>query len=156
MSSNTNPSTYGQTVTFTATVSNGDSSDVKRRNTRKAAQAHPQAITGTVSWSSDTGCGATPVSGGSPVTATCATSSLPVGTSTITAKYSGDSNNATSAGTLSGGQVVNQASQTISCSGIPAGAGYGSGFTASCSATSGLAVSYRSREDARTRERGTR
>ena len=47
---------------------------------------------------------------GNPGTATCTTSGLPVGTDTITGTYSGDSNHGGSAGTLSGGQVVKQAS----------------------------------------------
>jgi uncharacterized repeat protein (TIGR03803 family) len=139
ISSNLNPSTYGQAATFTATISNSDSGDLKRRNKRKAVR--PQAITGTVTWSANTGCGTTQVTG-SPATATCTTSSLPAGNNTITATYSGDDEG--SASTLSGGQVVNQASQTISCSGIPSSAAYGSGFTASCSASSGLPVNYAS------------
>ena len=146
ISSNLDPSSYGQAATFTATISTSESGDVKRRSKRKAAR--PQAITGTVTWSANTGCGSTQVTG-SPATATCTTSSLPVGNNTITATYSGDEEGSSgddegSTGTLSGGQVVNQAGQAISCSGIPASGAYGSGFTASCSATSGLAVSYAS------------
>ncbi len=142
VSSNLNPSTYGQAVTFTATIGNSQSGDVKRHTKRKAVRA--QVITGTVTWSANTGCGTSPVTAGSPATTTCMTSSLNAGSDTITATYSGDSNNAGSMGTLSGGQVVNQASQTISCAGIPSSAAYGSGFTPSCSASSGLPVSYAS------------
>jgi hypothetical protein len=68
--SNLNPSTYQQPVTFTATVS--------------AVSPGAGAPSGTVSWSSNTGCAATPVSSG---TAHCTTSSLQVGTDTITATY---------------------------------------------------------------------
>jgi uncharacterized repeat protein (TIGR03803 family) len=141
VASNANPASYGQSVTLTATISVGNPANMKRQTKLKTAE--PQTITGTVSWSADTGCGTSAVTG-NPATATCMTSSLPVGTSTITAAYSGDSNDTASTGTLSGGQVVNQASQTISCTGIPASAAYGSGFTASCSATSNLPVSYAS------------
>jgi hypothetical protein len=44
---------------------------------------------------------------GDPGTSQCTTTSLPQGTDTITATYSGDTNHSGSMGTLSGGQVVN-------------------------------------------------
>jgi hypothetical protein len=101
-------------------------------------------VTGTVTWSSNTGCGTTNVTSGNPGTATCTTSSLGGGNDVITAMYSGDSNHNSSTGTLTGGQVVNPASQTISCSGIPPSATYNTSFTASCTASSGLTVGYSS------------
>ena len=90
-----NPSAFGQSVTFTATV-------------------NPQGSgtpTGTVTFTygSTTLCNAVTLSGG---TATCAYSALPVGSDTVTATYSGDANFAPSSGTVT--QTVNQASTTTS------------------------------------------
>ncbi len=60
-----------------------------------------------------------------PGTATCVTTSLNGGTDTITTNYSGDSNRSSSSGTLSGGQVVNKASQMITfTTAPPSSAGY--------------------------------
>jgi RHS repeat-associated protein len=89
-------STYGQTVNFTATVS-------------VSGGATP---TGSVQFQ---------VNGlnyGNPITpsggiATLATSSLAVGTYTVTASYAGDNTSQPSTGTLSGGQTVNPAPLTI-------------------------------------------
>ncbi len=136
-----NPSTYGQSVTFTATIS-GEYGEVKGGVTRRGRILKPQDIGGTITWSSNTGCGTTPVTSG---VATCTTSSLSGGTDTITATYSGDADHSGSAGTLSGGQVVNPASQSISFStAAPSTAAYNSSFTVVANATSGLAVTYTS------------
>jgi hypothetical protein len=66
------------------------------------------SLGGTVTWSSNTGCSPSSVSG-DPGTAQCVTSTLPQGVDTITATYSGDGNHSGSMGTLSGGQQVNSA-----------------------------------------------
>jgi hypothetical protein len=94
VASNNNPSTYGQPVTFTATVS-------------------PSAATGTVNFKDGTssipGCSAQPLSSGQ---ATCTTSALTVGSHSITAIYSGGGIYATStSSTLT--QNVNMASSTV-------------------------------------------
>ncbi len=101
LASNRNPSTYGQTVTFTATVS--------------GVGGIP---TGTVSFTADgsviSGCSAVqlvPMANGS--TAMCTTSALPAGTHIIVASYSGDSNFASST-SANFDQVVNQATATVS------------------------------------------
>jgi alpha-tubulin suppressor-like RCC1 family protein len=87
--SNHNPSTAGDPVTFTATVSGGDDG-------------------GTVAFTADgstiTGCDAEPV--GADGTAPCTTSDLAAGTHGITATYSGDGVYAGSSAALDGGQVV--------------------------------------------------
>ncbi|MGB7929055.1 MAG: Ig-like domain repeat protein, partial [Terriglobales bacterium] len=88
VSSSTNPSVAGQSVTFTATVA--------------VVAPGVGTPTGTVGWSSNTGCGTTAVSAGK---ATCTTSSLPGGTDTVTANYNGDATHGTSNGSVS--QVVN-------------------------------------------------
>jgi len=67
---------------MTATIS-GQYGQVKGRK----GQAKSQNISGTVTWSSNTGCSASTVTSGNPGTATCTTSSLAVGTDTITATY---------------------------------------------------------------------
>jgi len=85
--SNPSPAVAGQSVTLTATIT-PDIGDTE---------------TGSVTWSSNTGCSSSNVSSGA---ATCITSSLPAGTDTVTAQYSGDSNYAGSSGTLTG-LVVN-------------------------------------------------
>ncbi|MGA9526738.1 MAG: Ig-like domain-containing protein [Terriglobales bacterium] len=131
--SSQNPSTYQQSVTFTATIS-GANGLVKGRK--------PADVSGTVVWSSNTGCGTTSVVSGNPGTATCTTSSLQGGNDAITATYSGDSNHGGSTGSVS--QQVNPASQTISCSAPPANEAYDGTFTISCTASSGLPVSYSS------------
>ncbi|MGB0050159.1 MAG: Ig-like domain repeat protein, partial [Terriglobales bacterium] len=99
VTSSGSPSAYGQSVTFTATI-NGEYGLLKGRPKGPKAED----VTGTVTWSANTGCGTTPVTTGNPGTATCTTSSLAVGTQTITGTYSGDSNHSGSTGTLSGGQ----------------------------------------------------
>jgi hypothetical protein len=127
-------STYGEPVTFTATIS-GQYGLVKSKK--------PRDVSGTVAWSDDTGCGTTTVTSGNPGTATCTTSSLAAGSYTITANYSGDSNHGGGSGSVS--QTVNQASQTIKVTvGPPATAAYGTSFTVVATATSGLQVSYAS------------
>jgi hypothetical protein len=131
VSSNNNPSTSGQSVTFTADITGTYSS---------YSDSYP---TGTVTWSSNTGCGSTAVTQGNPSTASCTTTALPVGTDTITATYNGDKANGTSTGTLSGGQVVNAStlSQTITVTTAPpSSAAYNSTFPVAATASSGLAV----------------
>jgi hypothetical protein len=87
VTSSPNPSTSMQSVTLTATVSS----------------AAPGGATGTVTFlSGTTYLGAKPLSGG---TATLTTSKLPVGTTTITATYHGDTQSAASSGTTT--QTVN-------------------------------------------------
>src|SRR5208282_4741412 len=141
VTSSTNPSTYGTSVTFTATI-DGQYGEVKGRNGavrgRGMVKGRAQDVSGTVQWSANTGCGTTPVTTGNPGIATCTTSSLPVGTDTITGTYSGDSNHSGSAGTLSGGQIVNQAvsSTTVLSSMDPSAYGQAVSFTASVTGSS--------------------
>jgi large repetitive protein len=95
LSSAPNPSGYGQSVTFTATVSPADGQ-------------------GTVSFASTTGKQMTALCPGQSLRrigdsyrASCTTSSLPVGTHTIMAAYSGDTHYGGSSATLS--QTVKKA-----------------------------------------------
>jgi hypothetical protein len=98
VSSSVNPSVFGQSVTFTATVSSSAGTP-----------------TGTVQFIVDGSNFGNPVAL-SGATASTTTGGLSVGTHTITASYSGDTNFSGSSGTLSGGQTVNQASSTTSVS----------------------------------------
>ena len=90
VTSSPNPSTFGEAVTITATVS----------------PSGPPTPTGTVSFTSNSaaiaGCTAVPLSSSMAV---CTTSSLAVGTDAIVAAYSGDGNYGSSSGMLS--QIVN-------------------------------------------------
>lgn len=89
VTSSANPSDLGQSVTFTATVTSGSGTP-----------------TGSVQFKDGgTNLGAAVSLNGSGV-ATVSTSSLTVGTHTITADYGGAATFAASSGTLSGGQVV--------------------------------------------------
>ncbi len=112
VASGVNPSTYLQPVTFTATIG------AENGNVRGGANKgrNPKIVSGSVTWSANTGCGTTPVTAGYPGVATCTTPVLSVGTDTVSASYSGDSNHSGSSASLSGGQVVNQASQYIGVS----------------------------------------
>jgi len=124
VASSLNPSAYGQSVRFTATVTGN-------------------SPTGTVQFNIDGSAFGSPVTlaFGSASSASIAT--LAVGTHTVTAVYSGDTNNPGSTGTLSGGQVVTQASQTITVTTpAPSTAIDKSSFTVVASATSGLPISF--------------
>jgi hypothetical protein len=90
--SSLNPSTVGQTVTFTATVTN--------------AGGGTPTPTGTVQFAVDGTNQGSPV----PVNVAFATGLLTVGNHSITATYNGDSNNLGSSGALT--QNVNQAATT--------------------------------------------
>src|SRR5207253_2642533 len=94
-----NPSVSGQNVTFTAAIS----------STAPGAGTP----TGAVQFQIDGRNAGGPVSAsttGGVTTASFSTTTLAVGTHTVTASYSGDGNFGTSSGTLSGGQLVNQGS----------------------------------------------
>lgn len=138
VTSSVNPSTLGQSVTFTATVT--------------GAGGTP---TGTVNFkdggTSISGCASQALSSG---VATCVTSALSLGTHPITADYSGDSNFATSTGTLSGGQGVRTTSvtgnnpggsgqTTVTLSNASAACGFASAqFSAASGAPSGWVFPY--------------
>ncbi len=125
VSSSPNPSTYGQLVTFTATVSGVGTP------------------TGQVTWTGIPDCvAATPLN--SSGVATCSTSSLAASGTPypVTTSYSGDNYNSMSPGTLVGGQTVNPANQTITfTTAPPANAAYNSNFNVVATASSNLTVS---------------
>ena len=90
--SSVNPSSFGQAVTLTATVTANapGSGSPTGTVTFYVGPVNPADQIGTGTLSSSSGV----------MTATLSTSSLPVGTDTITATYSGDGNFLTSTGTL--------------------------------------------------------
>jgi hypothetical protein len=108
VTSSPNPSTFGQSVTFTTTISGGYS---------PSGQV-------TISYNGATVCSASV----NPATRTaqCASSgsALPVGNDAIVATYTGDTNNVGSAGSLSGGQQVQQATVDVIFATSPSGLSY--------------------------------
>jgi Bacterial Ig-like domain (group 3)/FG-GAP-like repeat len=89
LTSSLNPSVFGQSVTFTATL--------------------PTNVTGTVTFTNGgTAFGTSTVTNGK---ATFVTSTLPAGSDAIAANYSGDTNNGTSTASLT--QTVNKATPTV-------------------------------------------
>jgi uncharacterized delta-60 repeat protein len=91
VTSSANPSSAGQGVTFTATVSSGAGTP-----------------TGNLQFKIDgSSSGISPLALNGSGVATLSTASLSAGSHAITADYNGDSNFNTSTGTLSGGQAVN-------------------------------------------------
>ena len=96
LTSSANPSRFGQTVTFRATMSSSTGGGVP---------------TGTVTFFINGVVAGTGVINASGL-ATFATNTLAVGNHTVTASYNGDGNFTGSNGTLSGGQTVNKASTT--------------------------------------------
>ncbi len=120
LQSSANPSVYGQSVTLTATVS----------------PVAPGAGTpsGTVVFKD----GATVLGSGTLASgvATFGTDALAVGTHSITAEYSGDGDFTPSSGTLTGGQIVNQAdtTTTVTSSANPSSFGQAVTFTATVTA----------------------
>ena len=122
LTSSLNPSTYGAAVTFTATITSSS----------------PTAATGTVSFYDGTTKIGTGTLAGNPAVATFQTSTLAVGTHSITASYAGDTNN--SAGTSPMvSQVVNLATSSIvvTSSLNPSNFGQSVTFTATVSAATG-------------------
>src|SRR5262249_15460080 len=119
LGSSLNPSVFGQTVTFTATVA-------------------PSTATGSVTFfDGGASLGSVPLSGGS---ATLSTSTLSVGGHAVTATYSGDANDSGSTSstltqTVSAGSVSTTTS--VSSAQNPSAFGQSVMFTAAVSASSG-------------------
>jgi len=116
LASSVNPSVFGQSVTFTATI------------TPASGGVSP---TGTVTFNDGAValCSGVELNAGTGnASAVCATSSLAVGTHTISAVYSGDGNNQTSTAMLAGGQVVHAAATTTTIT-PPAGIVLGAAVT---------------------------
>ncbi len=104
LTSSANPSTFAQSVTFTATL--------------------PTNATGTVTFTSgSTALGTATLANG---VATVSTSSLPAGSDPITAAYNGDSNDNSATGTLT--QVVNKATPVVTVT-TPGGSTFGNPVT---------------------------
>ena len=114
LASSLNPSTFGASVTLTATVTSG--------------------ATGTVTFDDGaTSLGTGTISSG---VATLTTSSLAVGTHSITAQYGGDSNYNTSVSTPVS-QVVNLASSTVALASSLNPSTFGASVTLTATVTSG-------------------
>jgi len=120
VSSNANPSSYGQAVTFTVTV----------------APAYNGTPTGNVSFfDGNTSLGNASLSGGAATFSTSATA-LTAGSHSITAKYNGDSNFLASS-SASFAQIVNSAATvtTLASNANPSAAGISVTFTANVSSS---------------------
>jgi len=124
VASSLNPSDFGQSVTFTATVTSGAGTP-----------------TGTVQFKDNGNTLGAAVALNASGVAQVSTSTLTVGTHTITAEYSGDANFATSTGTLTGGQIV-KAQPTLSINDVSIAEGDSGtttmSFTVTLSAASNL------------------
>jgi Bacterial Ig-like domain (group 3)/Bacterial Ig-like domain (group 2) len=116
VTSSPNPSSYNQPVTFTATVTG----------------QYGGAVTGTATFTYGTRtlCNAVPLVGG---VATCSSSTLPVGSDSVTAAYGGDSNNNSSSG--SGTQTVNKAATTTTVTASPNPSSYKQSVTITATVT---------------------
>jgi hypothetical protein len=114
--SSQNPSTFGQSVTFTATVSSG--AGTPSGNVQFTIDGNPAATVA--------------LAGGQ---ATFQTSSLAVGNHAVSATYTGNATHAGSTGSLGGGQDINQAPTTtgVSSSANPSVSGQSVTFTATVS-----------------------
>jgi hypothetical protein len=125
LASSVNPSVFGQSVTFTATVA-----PVTGTNTPGGTVTFKDGAT-TLGTGTLNG-----VSGNDQATFT--TSALTVGSHVITAVYGGDPNDNGSTGTLSGGQTVNQDATTtaVGSSANPSVLGQAVTFTATVSVNS--------------------
>ena len=121
LSSSANPATFGQSMTFTATVASGLGTFDNG---------------GTVQFAIDGANFGSPVSLTSGK-ATIQASTLIVGTHTVTATYSGDTNFAGGSGTLSGGQVVNQSSTTTTVSSTASPVTFGQTVTMTATVAAG-------------------
>jgi hypothetical protein len=125
VTSSANPSVFGQSVTFTATVAgSGSGSGDPGSDGKVTFKADGTAICTDVALSANQ--------------ATCATSSLAVGTHAITAEYHGGTNFQDSTGTLSPDQTVNKANTSTSVTSSPNPSTFGQSvtFTATVTVTS--------------------
>ncbi|MGB6744160.1 MAG: Ig-like domain repeat protein [Terracidiphilus sp.] len=122
LTSSLNPSTYGASVTFTATITSSS----------------PTAATGTVSFYDGATKIGTGTLSGNPGVATFTTSTLSVATHPITASYPGDSNNSSGTSPVVD-QVVNTAASaiTVASSLNPSNFGQSVTFTATVTAATG-------------------
>ncbi|MBR0346530.1 MAG: Ig-like domain repeat protein [Rudaea sp.] len=111
-----NPSTYGEAVTFTATVSAATGNPTPGGHLAFSASGVPID-----------GCSAAILNNGEAI---CTTATLAVGANTIAAAYSGDTNNLMSQGSLT--QTVEKAATTLSI--VPASASIRAGSSVSVSA----------------------
>ena len=125
LASGLNPSVFGDTVTFTATVTGG---------------VNGTPVVFQVGGVNIAGCAAQPLTAGA---ATCTTSVLGGGTQTIAAIYQG---NATTLASTSAGlsQVVNKADQTITFDALANKQDTDPPFTITATASSGLAIAFTS------------
>ncbi|WP_243688186.1 chitobiase/beta-hexosaminidase C-terminal domain-containing protein [Geotalea toluenoxydans] len=127
--SSPNPSTYGQPVTISATVSPvGASGKVRFSNG--------------IGWAEEVNVN--PASGSASLSATM----MPAGVNTITAQYTGDNNHLQSPVSTGVTQIVNKANQTISFAAIANKIAGGPEFTLNATATSALPVSFISSDPA--------
>lgn len=127
VTSSANPSSAGQSVTFTATVSSSAGTPTGNLQFKIAGSSS----------------GISPLALNGSGVATFATASLGAGSHAVTADYNGDSNFNTSTGTLSGGQVVNnQPSLSINNRTVTEGNSgtTNASFTVTLSAASALTV----------------
>ena len=123
VATSTNPSAYGQSITFTATVTSGS----------------PGTPTGTLTLFD--GSGAIATGGMTSGTSVFVVSDLVAGDHTITATYNGDSTFASSTGSLTGNpQVVDKADTTTSGSSTTNPSTYGSPTTFIVSVSAGYPV----------------
>ncbi len=124
VTSSSNPSIYGQSVSFTATVTGS-------------------SPTGTVQFAIDGTNFGTPVTLVSGSASSGSITTLAGGTHKVTASYSGDSNYGGSTGTLS--QTINQAANRVTfTTPAPSSAEYGSTFTVGAKGLGTVAITYTS------------
>jgi hypothetical protein len=118
VSSSQNPSPYGQSVTFTASVGGAGTTP-----------------TGTVQFTIDGTNFGSAVTLANGIASSRSTNTLSVGNHNITAIYNGDNNYLTNTGTLSGGQTVNKATSATSVSSNHNPSTYGQSVTFTASVT---------------------